>query len=139
MHSRKAYWYRPETNALRENAPRWAHLRLHAARFEILPVFLRERFIVVLSLLPTGIASPHLQKCIITSCKPAHKAADTTSIHEIRAHFLVHALTRSPTKGLYEYTKRKCAQLGASLLTCRSYSEMFGRISSERRVALMLH
>ena len=23
-----------------------------------------------------------------------------------------HALTRSPTKGLYEYTKRKCAQMG---------------------------
>jgi len=48
MHSRKAYWYRPETNALRENAPRWAHLRLHAVRFEILPVFLRERRVALM-------------------------------------------------------------------------------------------
>ena len=35
-----------------------------------------------------------------------------------------HAPHRSPATGLGEYTKRKCAQLGTSSLTCRSPNEM---------------
>ena len=35
-----------------------------------------------------------------------------------------HALPRRPATGWNEYMKRKCAQLGASSLTCRSFLEM---------------
>ena len=58
-------------------------------------------------------------------------------MHEKRAHFLP-CTPASPTKGPIEYMKRKCAQLDASPLTCRSISKYWSYLL-EQRVALMLH
>ena len=50
-----------------------------------------------------------------------------------------HALHRSPGTGKYEYMKRKCAQLGASSLTCRSYFEIVPVFLWNSLLALMLN
>ena len=49
------------------------------------------------------------------------------------------ALCRSPTTGPCKCMKRKCAQLDAPSLTCCLHGRNSGSISTEQRVALMLH
>ena len=59
--------------------------------------------------------------------------------HMKRAHYLLHALSRGPTKGplgIHEETMRPDGRIAAYM---PFLIEMFGRISRERRVALMLH
>ena len=54
----------------------------------------------------------------------ALKPSQTPHLCTKKSAFPIHALHRSPATGLDEYTKRKCAQLDASPLTCRSSNEM---------------
>jgi hypothetical protein len=55
-------------------------------------------------------------------------------MHE-KERISTHALLGSPATGLSEYMKRKCAQMGASPLTCRSLNEML-QFSEERLVSV---
>ena len=50
-----------------------------------------------------------------------------------------HALDRSPTKGPLRIHEEKMRPAGRIITYMPSAIEMFGRISVERRVALMLH
>jgi hypothetical protein len=52
---------------------------------------------------------------------------------------LIHALIRSPTKGLTRMQKETMRPAGRIITYMPFVYEMFGRISDERRVALMLH
>ena len=58
-------------------------------------------------------------------------------MHKKRAHFLFHALPRSPTKGPNRiHGERECAPVGR-ISTHMSFDfEMFGRISRERLVSV---
>ena len=56
-----------------------------------------------------------------------------------RAHYLVHTLPRSPTKGPLGIHEETMRPTGRTITYMPFLIEMFGRISVERRVALMLH
>ena len=89
---------------------------------------------------PNATARPSVSRMRVYTEKsqPAQNIANTAFVHE-KSAFLVHALDRSPTKGPLRIHEDEMRPAGRISTYMPSVIEMFGRISVERRVALMLH
>ena len=67
----------------------------------------------------------------------AAKSRRPPRVHEKRAHYPFHALSRSPTKGPNRiHGERECAPIGRISTRMSFGFEMFGRISRERLVSV---